>query len=170
MSNEIEVRKWIKLFDQGEFDQKDVDTMIRAGWYDWFCTDTSLHTRMKKMVPAVRALVESAYFDQKLPQYVFFKNNCPVRGELYDAFSICSIADGQVQWWVSAKVGHDTNNTAQVCHRPRGFSSSVLEEYARLLWGHSPAMHRYLNGGVRTLKRFFSYHDMQAKKQILGIE
>ena len=38
--------------------------------------------------------------------YVFFKNDCPMVGPLYDAFSICDIESGNVLYWVTPKSGH----------------------------------------------------------------
>ena len=33
----ISVREWIEKFNNGEFEDADIDTQIEAGWYDWFC-------------------------------------------------------------------------------------------------------------------------------------
>ena len=38
--------------------------------------------------------------------YVFFKNNCPFDGPLYDDFRICDIESGNVLYTVTPKSGH----------------------------------------------------------------
>ena len=41
-----------------------------------------------------------------LEHYVFFKNNCPVNGPLYDDFRICDVESGNVIYTVIPKCGH----------------------------------------------------------------
>jgi hypothetical protein len=38
--------------------------------------------------------------------HVFFKNNCPMNGNLYDSISVKSVTDQEVLWWVCPKNGH----------------------------------------------------------------
>jgi hypothetical protein len=74
-------------------------------WYDWFCADKSLINRGKLLLGKVRIIAKSNKFDND-KCYVFFKNNCPVSGSLYDSFSICDIETGDVKYWVTYKSGH----------------------------------------------------------------
>lgn len=81
--NEISVREWIKKFNNGEFDSKNRDTQINAGWYDWFCSDSALSNRLKKMGSIIKDITNDYILDN---YYVWFKNNCPCIGKLYDDF------------------------------------------------------------------------------------
>ena len=49
MRSEITLRTWIERFNNGDFETKDVATQIEAGWYDWFCKDSSLANKTKRM-------------------------------------------------------------------------------------------------------------------------
>src|SRR5690554_7029292 len=51
MDTKITLRDWIQRFNNNEFEILDVKVQIDAGWYDWFCRDTSLKNKTKKMVP-----------------------------------------------------------------------------------------------------------------------
>lgn len=83
MANEITVREWVVKFNNGEFAHKDSDTQIKAGWYDWFCSDGSLSNRLKKMGNIIKTITNDYILDN---YYVWFKNNCPCVGRLYDDF------------------------------------------------------------------------------------
>ena len=81
-------------------------------WYDWFCSEKSLINRGKLLLVKVKAISKSNKFDND-KCYVFFKNNCPMSGGLYDSFSICDIETGDVKYWVTYKSGH--TGLAEVC-------------------------------------------------------
>ena len=81
MNREISVREWQQKYAAGEFTAPDYSTQCRAGWYDWFCKDSSLAGRLKKLSGIVMGIKDPFILDN---YYVWFKNNCPVRGPLYD--------------------------------------------------------------------------------------
>jgi len=108
MRNEISLRTWIERFNNGDFDAKDVTTQIEAGWYDWFCKDSSLANKTKRMGNIIKQFKDGGKIDLDL-HYVWFKNNCPLGGPLYDDFRIANI---------------DTNETIYVVR-----ISSLKEEY-----------------------------------------
>ena len=77
-----------------------------SGFYDWFCKDTSLEAKGKSLMAKVIKLIGSGRVNINAAEtYVFFANNCPVSGPLYDSFSIAD-KDGGVILWATAKSGH----------------------------------------------------------------
>lgn len=84
-------------------------------FYDWFCNDKSLETKAKSLMPKVKKVVEKLKINIDT-HYVFFKNNCPMHGNLYDSFSICELTEsGDVKVWCTPKNGHySENGEAQV--------------------------------------------------------
>jgi hypothetical protein len=87
-------------------------------WFDWFCKDSALINRGNKLLKKVQAIASSTKFDND-KCYVFFKNNCPMSGPLYDSFSICDIENGDVLFWVTAKSGH--SGLAEVASRENNY-------------------------------------------------
>ena len=89
----IKLRDWIKLFNEGAFESQDRRIQIEAGWYDWFCKDTTLKSKTYKLGSVVKQIIDGGKVDLD-KSYVFFKNNCPLNGPLYDDFRICSLETG----------------------------------------------------------------------------
>lgn len=78
---EITLREWKSNFLSGKYDGTDMATQCEAGWYDWFCDDSSLAEKTKKFGEMI-SRVENDYL---LDNYrVWFKNNCFSDGRLYD--------------------------------------------------------------------------------------
>ena len=125
--NETNLLRWVERFNSGEFDNPDVDTQCDAGWFDWFCKDTSLVKKTEKMGRKLAQLVKSHKLDPE-NQYVFFKNNCPGAGSLYDSFSICDIGSGNVQYWITPASGQASKKgLAQVFSPVNGFKEPLAE-------------------------------------------
>ncbi len=99
MEQRITLRQWIECFKNDEFTMIDNKTQIKAGWYDWFCKDTSLRNKTYKMGGIIKQIKNGGKVDLD-KTYVFFKNNCPVNGPLYDDFRICNIENGNVQFTI----------------------------------------------------------------------
>jgi len=93
------LRNWIRAFIEGRFESADRKTQIEAGWYDWFCKDTSLKGKTYKLGGVVKQIKDGGKVDLD-KTYVFFKNNCPLNGPLYDDFRICDIDNGNVQFTI----------------------------------------------------------------------
>lgn len=102
-AKELSLREWAERYKAGAFKGRDVHTQISAGWYDWFCSDKALASRLRSLAPKVLALIrfldENGVDIDKL--YVFFKNNCPMVGGTYDSFSFCDRETGDVCFWFS---------------------------------------------------------------------
>lgn len=81
MEEKITVRQWKENYINGMYDKKDCSTMCDAGWYDWFCKDSSLLGRLKKFGSIIKKIDNDFILDNF---YVWFKNNCPCVGPLYD--------------------------------------------------------------------------------------
>lgn len=120
----MSIREFARKFQAGEFDSTDVKTQCAAGWYDWFCKDSSLYKKTRTLGKKVLQIMKSdkIRIDK---DYVFFKNNCPMSGPLYDSFSICDIESGDVLYWVTPRSGH--TGKAEVYSRENGFENAVVE-------------------------------------------
>ena len=126
MTDNHTLKQWIALQEDGAFAHEDVNTQINAGWYDWFCTDKSLINRLNKMTPKVKRIAKSAKIDQKTV-YVFFKNNCPMVGKLYDDFRICDVASGDVVYTIVPACGHTKNKgRAELWGRENNFKGPIV--------------------------------------------
>ena len=105
----IPLRHWIEMFNEGKFESKDVMVQIDAGWYDWFCKDTSLANKTKTMGQVIKQLKDTGKVNLD-ESFVWFKNNCPLSYPLYDDFKIANIKDGETRFivqfdspWVNKK-------------------------------------------------------------------
>lgn len=126
MGRNIPLNDWLVKFEELK-DRNDVYTACELGFYDWFCKDTSLMNKIRKMAPLVKAVAASPKVNPTT-SYVFFKNNCPMNGPLYDSFSICDIETGDVQFWITPKSGH--TGMAEVVQAP-DFGTPIVEGTVR---------------------------------------
>lgn len=95
MAKETSLRTWILNFNNEMYSANNVKNQIEAGWYDWFCKDTSLVNKTKKMGNIVKQIKDSGKVNLDT-SYVWFKNNCPINGPLYDDFRFSDIVTGDV--------------------------------------------------------------------------
>jgi hypothetical protein len=99
------LKQQLAAFEQGKFMDSDGSESECYNFYDWFCSDKALKGKSEKLFKAVKRFVEKYNVDTS-SVYVFFKNNCPMNGPLYDDFRICDIETGDVIWTVTPKCGH----------------------------------------------------------------
>ena len=96
METRIRLRDWIERFKDAEFENGNTKVQMDAGWYDWFCRDTSLKNKTKKMGNIIKQIKDGGKVDLD-NTYVWFKINCPMSGGLYDDFRIANISNGATQ-------------------------------------------------------------------------
>ena len=126
MSDKISLKEFIQNFENGMYDKADINTMIEAGWFDWFCNDKSLKSKLHKLFPKVKMIAQSAKIDME-KMYVFFKNNCPVNGKLYDDFRICELETGDIVYTITPSCGHErVKGQAQVWSRENYFEKPLV--------------------------------------------
>ena len=99
MRDRISVSEWIDNFLSGKYDSKDVKTQIDAGWYDWFCKDSSLARKTQIMGNIIKQIRSGGKVDLN-NWYVWFKNNCPLNGPLYDDFRFADLGTGDVMFTI----------------------------------------------------------------------
>jgi len=91
----MSIKTFVERFKRGDFNYSSRRIQCEASWYDWFCNDSALANKTKKLGAKVCKIANSKRFNKET-SYVFFKNNCPCVGALYDQFSICDIESGDV--------------------------------------------------------------------------
>ena len=84
------------------------------GFFDWFCRDKSLKNKMLGLKGKVAFLVKSGVIDGD-KNYVFFKNNCPFDGELYDDFRVCDMETGEMICGLAPKLGYNNPEMKGKC-------------------------------------------------------
>jgi hypothetical protein len=120
------LKQQIEEFDAGKYNSPDLNIQCEAGWYDWFCKDTSLAGKTKHLYRLVKKFVKVANIDLE-KYYVFFKNNCPMWAGLYDDFRICDIETGDVVYNFAPRYPvSKTEFTAQVYYNKAGWDNPVV--------------------------------------------
>jgi hypothetical protein len=100
---------------------------VMSLWYDWFCKDSSLKRKGEALLKKLKLIASSNKFDND-KCYVFFKNNCPCVGNLYDDFRICDKETGDVLYCVIPKSGHKCDEgRAQVYGVDNDFREPIVE-------------------------------------------
>ena len=158
-------------------------------WYDWFCKDSSLIRKGEALLKKLRLIAKSDKFDND-KCYVFFKNNCPFSGSLYDDFRICDLETGDVLYTVVPKSGHTVDNgKGYVWGKENGFEEPLFEgtwgEIKRWFLGEKtakkPAIKTYTatfwrsnpqlkNGGYETTRTIEARNLREAQKRVREIE
>lgn len=126
MSN-MPLSQWIRMFDLGYFSYRSTKVQCDAGWYDWFCRETSLMNKTLSLGKKVKRIAKSSKVNVDT-MYVFFKNNCPMVGTLYDDFRICDLETGDVIFTVIPKNGHTSRKgITEIWGRENEFKEPLYE-------------------------------------------
>lgn len=105
--NEEPEVEWNPDFDQNwgpeknvlEFlsDYQDPETpqeAIDLGWGDWFCKETALPRKTRSLVQRLRKLVKTSPYLDLTTVGVKFGNRQPMKGSMYDTFSLVDLVTG----------------------------------------------------------------------------
>ena len=122
--NKVSLTHQLSEFKKGNIIDSEGNSNRCYNFYDWFCKETSLPRKSIKLYKAVQQFVKYTNIDTS-KYYVFFKNNCPVNGPLYDDFRICDRESGDVIWNVTPKSGH--TGKAEIYGRSNGFKDPIAE-------------------------------------------
>lgn len=124
MNENITIREWQKIFIEGHFDYEEVSIQINAGWYDWFCKTSSLKNKTKKMGNIIKQVKDGGKVDLD-NWYVWFKNNCPMVGPLYDDFRFADLKTGDVQFTITID-DKRAKNKYEVWGRRNNFKEPIV--------------------------------------------
>ena len=125
--NNLTLRQWIQNFEESKYYSKDREIQVEAGWYDWFCKDTSLAHKTRILGKKVIQISKSSKINLDT-MYVFFKNNCPMNGSLYDDFRICDLETGDVIYTITPSEGYTrTKGQASVWGKENDFKESLVQ-------------------------------------------
>ncbi len=96
MEKEIAISELVKMDFDEAFNKGNC-----YGFFDWFCKDESLRNKAKILFSRLKSILrtKTTKFDPT-KCYVFFKNNCPGVGKLYDDLRICDMETGDVLYTV----------------------------------------------------------------------
>lgn len=125
----VNIKNWIDFYNEGGFDSPQVSNQIYAGWHDWFCKDSSLKNKTKKMGAIIKNIKVGGKIDLD-NMYVWFKNNCPLNGPLYDDFRFANLEDGEVQLTIQINCCWNQKRYAVFGRKEKGgeFSQNPLFE------------------------------------------
>lgn len=116
------LRQQIEAFDSKQF----IDDECYY-FYDWFCSDKALQGKAKSLMAKAKKFAAKMNIDLD-KHYVWFKNNCPMNGPLYDDFRISNIETGDVVYNVSPLDGH--TGMARVYGAENGFEKPLAEAWS----------------------------------------
>lgn len=120
MHREYNIRKQFDLFDKDDWS---IDPRCFY-FYDWFCKSKSLRNKAESLMTKARKFVKLKNIDMD-KNYIWFKNNCPCVGSLYDDFRIASCGTGDVLYTVVPRSGH--NGLCEIWGQENDFKEPILE-------------------------------------------
>jgi hypothetical protein len=100
------LRQQLEALEKGLILDSDGQQSECHNFYDWFCRDSSLAGKSRTLFKKVKTFLKHNPQIDIDSHYVFFKNNCPMNGPLYDDFRIVDIETGNVIYTVIPKCSH----------------------------------------------------------------
>ena len=100
------LRQQLDAVEKGLILDSDGSQTSCYNFYDWFCKDSSLLGKSWTLFKKVKTFLKHNPDIDLDSHYVFFKNNCPMNGPLYDDFRICDRRSRDVVYTVIPKCGH----------------------------------------------------------------
>jgi hypothetical protein len=96
------------------------------GFWDWFCSEKALENRAKSLFSKFKKIAKSPKINPHT-MYLWFKNNCPVNGNLYDDFRISYLSTGDVIYTIIPSSGHNTNlHEAELWGKENNFKEAII--------------------------------------------
>jgi hypothetical protein len=124
--NRIPIRQYLANYDNGDYKSPDLQTQCDAGWYDCFCKEETLQRKTVALTRRLKSIAKSKKIDIDT-MYIFFKNNSPFGGKLYDDFRICDIETGGVIFTIIPKSGCRQNEgKSEVWGRENDFAEPLV--------------------------------------------
>lgn len=100
------LRQQLEAVEKGLILDSDGSQTECYNFYDWFCKDSSLLGKSWTLFKKVKTFLKHNPDIDLDSHYVFFKNNCPMNGPLYDDFRICNRRTSDIVFTVIPKCGH----------------------------------------------------------------
>ena len=86
------LRTFLKRYANNEFSNSELDTQVEAGWFDWFCDDSELVTRLHELTKILIPITSDFILDNFS---VTFHNHCTFDFPLYDSIRFKYESDNQ---------------------------------------------------------------------------
>ncbi|MDR0476141.1 MAG: hypothetical protein LBH43_21045, partial [Treponema sp.] len=124
---ETNVREFIRNYENGKYENPSKKTMIEAGWHDWFCEDEEIKPRLDELFPKVKQIAQSPKINMDR-MFVFFKNNCPGAGSLYDDFRFCEIKTSDIIYTIVPASGQQkTKGQSELWGKENNFNEALIK-------------------------------------------
>lgn len=90
------IDEFVRLFRNGLFNSKDIQTQIKAGWFDWHCDDFKLANKTYSIGKILEKIENNGKINTT-HWYMWCKNSSPLNGLPYDDYHFADIQTGLVQ-------------------------------------------------------------------------
>ena len=95
----------IKDIISGELTNEQISNLF----YDWWCSDKALVNRGKQLIRRLRKIAKNTNKFNIETTDVWFKNNCPCNGDLYDSM-VVEDKQNDIYYYIIPRSGHTIHN------------------------------------------------------------